>query len=84
MKKMKDRILRLAQDYWMPNNKMVGESETSSSINANDKTQTVQDIAIKSPELWSPDSPYLYKAEVTVFVNGHAEDMTTTSFGIGM
>ena len=63
-------------------NKIVGESETSSSINANDKTQAAQDITIKSPRLWSPDSPYLYKAEVTVFVNGNAEDMITTSFGI--
>ena len=64
----------------MPIIKIVGESEASLSINANDKTQTVQDIAIKSPKLWSPDSAYLYKAEVTLFVNGNAEDMTTSSF----
>jgi len=62
-------------------NKVVGESETSSSVNINDKTQTVQDIAVRSPRLWSPDTPYLYKAQVTVFVNGKAEDMTTSSFG---
>jgi len=63
-------------------NKVVGESEASSSVNANGKTQTVQDIAIRSPKLWSPESPYLYKAEVTVSMNGNAEDATTTSFGI--
>ena len=63
-------------------NKVVGEAETSSSINANDKTQAAQDITIKSPKLWSPDSPYLYKAEVTVSANGKTEDMTTSSFGI--
>ena len=63
-------------------NKVVGESEKSSSISANDKTQAVQDITIKSPSLWSPDSPYLYRAEVTVSANGKAEDMTTNSFGI--
>ena len=63
-------------------NKVVGESEKSSSISANDKIQAVQDITIKSPSLWSPDSPYLYRAEVTVSANGKAEDMTTSSFGI--
>jgi len=62
-------------------NKVVGESETSSSVNANGKTQTVQDVAVRSPRLWSPDSPYLYKAQVTVFANGKAEDRTTSSFG---
>ena len=63
-------------------NKLVGESETSSSINANEKTQAVQNIDIKHPNYWSPESPYLYKAEVTVSANGKAEDATTTSFGI--
>jgi len=62
-------------------NKVVGESKTSSSVNANGKTQTVQDVTVRSPRLWSPDSPYLYKAQVTVFANGKAEDMTTSSFG---
>jgi beta-galactosidase len=63
-------------------NKVVGGSETSSSISANDKTQTVQDITIKSPRLWSPGSPYLYKAEVTVTANGKTVDKTTSNFGI--
>src|SRR6266487_825064 len=64
------------------NEKSVATSETSSSVNANDKTQITQEIIIKSPKLWSPESPYLYKAEVTVFVNEHVEHMTTTNFGI--
>ncbi len=63
-------------------NKIVGESETSSSINANDKTRVILNIPIKSSRLWSLDSPYLYKAEVTVSANGKTEDGTTTSFGI--
>jgi beta-galactosidase len=63
-------------------NKPIGESETSSSVNANDKTQTVQDILLRSMKYWSPESPYLYKAEVTVSVNGKAKDATITSFGV--
>src|ERR1043166_5290979 len=62
--------------------KLVAESGTSSSINANDKAQITQDIAIKSPKLWSPGSPYLYRAEITVLVNDHIEDLATTNFGI--
>jgi len=64
------------------NNKTIAQLETSSSVNANSKTQTVQDITVKSPRLWSPASPNLYKAEVTLSVNRNTEDMTTTTFGI--
>lgn len=64
------------------NNKQVGETKTSASVNPNDKTKTEQEIVIKSPKLWSPDSPYLYKAEVTVLVNNKVIDVKTSMFGV--
>ncbi len=62
--------------------KVVAESDTSSSVNASDKTKIAQDFLMRSVKRWSPESPYLYKVEVTVFANGEAEDMTTSSFGV--
>ena len=63
-------------------NKIVGESETSSSVNAHDKKQIVQDILMRSMKHWSPESPYLYKAEVALSVNGKPTDAVMTSFGV--
>ena len=64
------------------NNNIVGESEVPSSVNANDKGQVIQHITVNSPKLWSPDAPYLYKAEITLSANGTTQDVTTTNFGI--
>lgn len=37
---------------------------------------------IEYPHLWSPESPYLYKALTTIYANGKAVDNYETSFGI--
>jgi beta-galactosidase len=39
-------------------------------------------IEVKSPPLWSPESPNLCQAQVEVLINGKVVDTTTTSFGI--
>lgn len=41
-----------------------------------------QNLAVKNPNLWSPDSPYLYTAVSQVFLNGELKDEQTTRFGI--
>jgi beta-galactosidase len=46
-------------------------------------TRTVdQSVEVKSPGLWSPDSPELYSAEVEVVSAGKILDRTSTRFGI--
>jgi len=62
--------------------KFIAETETQQSINAHDKANISQEITVNSPRLWSGDSPYLYKAEISVLVNGKAEDVSTANFGI--
>jgi beta-galactosidase len=41
-----------------------------------------QNIKVDNPKLWSPESPYLYKAVSQWFVGDELKDEVTTSFGI--
>lgn len=41
-----------------------------------------QNIAVSSPKLWSPETPYLYKAITKLYVGNDLKDEMTTRFGI--
>lgn len=41
-----------------------------------------QNIAVKDPQLWSPENPYLYHAVTQLFSGDTLKDETTTRFGI--
>jgi beta-galactosidase len=41
-----------------------------------------QNIAVKNPQLWSPETPYLYTATSQIYVGDVLKDETTTRFGI--
>ncbi|MGZ9677388.1 DUF4982 domain-containing protein [Flavobacterium sp. GNP001] len=41
-----------------------------------------QNIKVEKPKLWSPESPYLYKAVSQLFVGDQLKDENTTVFGI--
>jgi len=41
-----------------------------------------QNIKIKNPVLWSPESPYLYSAVISLYSNGQHVDQTEEKFGI--
>ena len=45
-------------------------------------TEFVQNIKVKNPQLWSPESPYLYKAVSQVYVGNELKDEVSTKFGI--
>lgn len=55
---------------------------------AADTTQTIfgkefeQNIPVFQPELWSPETPYLYTAVSRLFVGDELKDEVTTRFGI--
>ena len=44
--------------------------------------QAEQTVEVRSPELWSPDSPNMYSADVEVMAAGKTEDRVSTHFGI--
>ncbi|WP_256011741.1 DUF4982 domain-containing protein [Desertivirga xinjiangensis] len=55
---------------------------------ASAETQTLfgkefdQDIALRNPKLWSPETPYLYRAVSRLYKGKILKDETTTRFGI--
>ena len=42
----------------------------------------MQNLTVPKPELWSPESPVLYKAVTKVYAGGELQDTYTTRFGI--
>jgi beta-galactosidase len=44
--------------------------------------QFEQNIAVKNPNLWSPDTPYLYTAVSKLYAKNELKDEITTRFGI--
>ncbi len=41
-----------------------------------------QNIAVKNPNLWSPESPYLYTAEIKLYQDDNLKDAEIVRFGI--
>jgi beta-galactosidase len=56
--------------------------KTAEAVTVNDRGQVVQQTDVLNPQLWSLESPQLYKLRTTIWQNGQAVDSTTTTFGI--
>lgn len=41
-----------------------------------------QNITLQKPLLWSPETPHLYEARISLYVNGEWQEETRTTFGI--
>jgi beta-galactosidase len=64
------------------NGKEIAQSQIQFIVNANAAKDTLQNINISSPQLWSIDNPYLYKVFQQIIENGQIIDEITTSIGI--
>ena len=63
--------------------KEVGRAENAClDLKAKQTAACKQEITLSQPKLWSPASPYLYKVETTVKVDGKVTDVYTTNTGI--
>jgi len=62
--------------------KIAGTTKSNVMLATNGKTQVNQKINIVNPKLWSPETPQLYKAQTTVFVDGKQQDNLITTFGV--
>jgi beta-galactosidase len=77
----------VVQTFFDPNGAPVGEMKESGEL-APLSEQTIttdgsnQHLALEKYELWSPESPKLYKLVTTVSVDGKAVDRQETAFGI--
>ena len=55
--------------------------QTNIQVGADGRAEVPLVLQVKSPALWSVDSPKLCRAEVEVLVDGKVVDATTTTFG---
>lgn len=65
-----------------PNGEDVGKTTTTEDIEGNSQYEFKQEIQVASPQLWSPESPSLYRLETDVLVGGDVTDTQATTFGI--
>ena len=72
--------LRLVTDVKDGSGKVV--SSISSILSETDLQQFEQQLIVKSPSLWSPETPNLYTAESKLYVGESLKDTYTTRFGI--
>jgi beta-galactosidase len=62
--------------------KVKAESRSKETVQAGMRSEFNQKALIKTPDLWSTDSPRLYTAISKVYYDGHLADTMETKFGI--
>ena len=60
----------------------VAEIESGNAVPKNSVSEVSQEIAVKTPHLWTLESPHLYKAVTTIKCDGKVCDDYETTFGI--
>jgi beta-galactosidase len=77
-----DRKIKLITKIFGPDGQLAGQSEISEEIGSGKSIMPDQKIRIAKPVLWSPDSPFLYKAVNEIYESDKLTDQVTTDFGI--
>ena len=65
-----------------PKDKTVQTTESQLHLSGNATRTVEQTVEVRSPKLWSPDSPELYSAVVEIVAAGKTLDNASTHFGI--
>lgn len=74
------RALKLVTTVKDPKGKQI--AETASDLAETDLMTFDQNLAVRNPELWSPETPVLYTAVSKLYENGKQVDEYETRFGI--
>ncbi len=61
---------------------VLGESEGNVFLAPGETRATERFVEVRSPKLWSPDTPALYAAEAELVVDGKTTDAVSAAFGI--
>ncbi|MBS5638964.1 MAG: beta-galactosidase, partial [Bacteroides sp.] len=72
--------IRVETEILSPEGKVVTRKENTSRINHGQPFE--QNFIVNAPELWSPESPSLYKAVSKIYADDKLVDTYTTRFGI--
>ena len=65
-----------------PSGKTVRTGKSKLHLGPNETRSVEQSVEVRSPKLWSPDSPELYSAEIEIATGGKTLDQASTRFGI--
>jgi beta-galactosidase len=64
------------------NSKNAGNGQTQVELLAHSEKEVTQTIQVSNPKLWTPETPYLYQAQIQVLKGKKVVDDTKTDFGI--
>ena len=65
-----------------PQGEIAAHDEKPIDLAAGTRSSASQTFEVKNAQLWSPQSPNLYRAEIQILIDGKAFDRSTSSFGI--
>ncbi len=80
--KSSDEKVGVEVELWKDDNLILKESVDEVVLNSNKTLLTTQSIQVENPELWSPDSPFLYRLVVKAVSNGEPVDIRELKIGI--
>ena len=72
--------IRIVTEIISPDGKVVATKDNTRKINHGQPFE--QNFLVDAPCLWSPETPYLYKAVSKIYADGKQTDEYTTRFGI--
>lgn len=67
---------------WNKSSKSAGNGQVEVKLPANSEKEITQTIQVSNPMLWTPETPYLYQAQILVLKDKKVVDDTKTGFGI--
>jgi len=76
------QIITLKTKLLEANTKKAGENQLNVELSANSEKEVEQIITLSNPLLWTPETPYLYIAQVQILKDNRKIDETKTDFGI--
>lgn len=72
--------VRIVTEILSPDGQVVAVKDNTLKINHGQPFE--QNFLVDKPQLWSPETPYLYKASSKIYVDGRQVDEYVTRFGI--
>ena len=64
------------------NDELVVQQESTAELPGNKEVEILQDMSVKTPALWSPETPYLYTLKTEVKLGDEVVDQVETNLGI--
>lgn len=77
-----DQVVTIRSRVLSADGVVIDSDEISGPVATLTQRSFTQELGVDHPSLWSPDHPYLYHLETTVFVEGKIVDIEDTPFGI--